>query len=165
MSRRKIDLTGMRFGRLVVLGEDPHSSAHVICRCDCGTQKSVRKSSLRSHSTQSCGCLAREAQHRSGVLASQRNFNAHYEMMRKYHTQFAIIEKGVPPKNNKSGRVGVWFNPRRQCYEAYITLNRKKKHLGSFSNIAAAIQAREEAEELYYAPLIALKNAEIHNTN
>lgn len=31
-----------------------------MCRCDCGTVKSVRRDHLRSGTTKSCGCLSRE---------------------------------------------------------------------------------------------------------
>ena len=38
------DLTGMRFGRLVVLGIDDKGTrkTYWICQCDCGNVKSVR---------------------------------------------------------------------------------------------------------------------------
>lgn len=58
-----IELTGQRFGRLVVLrraGSDRHGSALWLCRCDCGKEVVVRGSDLRSGNTQSCGCLNRE---------------------------------------------------------------------------------------------------------
>lgn len=63
MTRKVIDLTGMHFGRLVVLrrdGSDSNGSAKWLCRCECGNIKSVRSNRLRSGYTQSCGCLARE---------------------------------------------------------------------------------------------------------
>lgn len=65
----KIDLTGQRFGRLVVLeegkGHRQKSGKNVrqwICRCDCGNIKIVRQNNLMrdSYQTLSCGCLARE---------------------------------------------------------------------------------------------------------
>ena len=58
-----IDLTGQRFGRLVVLGFDKKSNDRQymwLCRCDCGDVVSVRGYSLRSGNTQSCGCLQKE---------------------------------------------------------------------------------------------------------
>ena len=43
-----IDLTGQRFGKLVVLGKDTELSkekgrSYVVVKCDCGTVKSVSK--------------------------------------------------------------------------------------------------------------------------
>ncbi|MCI8374909.1 MAG: hypothetical protein HFI29_05660 [Lachnospiraceae bacterium] len=58
-----IDLTGQRFGRLVVLEKaDSDKSGNTMwkCRCDCGTIKKVNSSKLRSGETKSCGCLRKE---------------------------------------------------------------------------------------------------------
>ena len=53
-----IDLTGQRFGRVVVLHYIPKSNpTSWICRCDCGKKKAIRGDGLRSGSTHSCGCL------------------------------------------------------------------------------------------------------------
>lgn len=57
------DLTGEKFGRLLVLGlshkaptdQDGHS--YYRCRCSCGNIKVVRDTQLLSERTQSCGCL------------------------------------------------------------------------------------------------------------
>lgn len=61
------DLTGRRFGRLVVRARAPdHITAsgyhHVmwLCDCDCGNEKIIRGKSLIAGYTKSCGCLQRE---------------------------------------------------------------------------------------------------------
>lgn len=58
------DLTGKRFGQLVVLDRaDDHVSKSGYrstvwkCRCDCGNTTFVRASYLNSGNTKSCGCL------------------------------------------------------------------------------------------------------------
>lgn len=60
-----IDLTGQRFGRLVVLRrESQRNSKRIspwVCRCDCGTEAVVASQCLRLGNTRSCGCLRREA--------------------------------------------------------------------------------------------------------
>ena len=55
---------GDRFGRLVVLGFHHKSKwkVHVLCRCDCGTEKIFSTSDLKSGRVHSCGCLSREIQ-------------------------------------------------------------------------------------------------------
>ncbi len=55
------DLVGLRFGRLLVLAASKRGY-HVVCscRCDCGADKVIRHSSLKSGYTRSCGCIARE---------------------------------------------------------------------------------------------------------
>lgn len=54
------DLTGERFGKLVVLNNEPNLKSHSTrwkCKCDCGNIVIVYTSSLKSGATQSCGCL------------------------------------------------------------------------------------------------------------
>lgn len=54
-----IDLTGQKFGRLVVVGRAEDSSyggTRWKCLCDCGKTKIVAASNLRSGKQVSCGC-------------------------------------------------------------------------------------------------------------
>jgi hypothetical protein len=57
-----IDLTGQRFGKLMVieLAKKPegnkNSSSFWLCRCDCGKEKVIDGHSLRRGSSKSCGC-------------------------------------------------------------------------------------------------------------
>lgn len=57
------DLTGQRFGRLVVIEryeQNRGGHARWVCRCDCGCSSVVPSDKLRAGKTQSCGCLKRE---------------------------------------------------------------------------------------------------------
>ncbi len=58
MSGRVKDLTGRRFGRLVVLRrcEEKHRLVRWHCQCDCGVLKVVSATNLTG-GTKSCGCL------------------------------------------------------------------------------------------------------------
>lgn len=54
-----LDLTGERYGRLVVLeyvGRAKSKTSLWRCRCDCGNETTVRASNLRNGHTKSCGC-------------------------------------------------------------------------------------------------------------
>lgn len=58
-----IDLTGERFGRLVVLSK--HGTAKDggiiwLCKCDCGKEITVKSGNLRSNHTLSCGCFMKD---------------------------------------------------------------------------------------------------------
>ena len=58
-----IDLTGQRFGRLVVLqllDEKRNGGRMWLCSCDCGTTKAIRNQQLKSGRSKSCGCLNKE---------------------------------------------------------------------------------------------------------
>ena len=56
--KRALSLTGMRFGKLTVLGPENKdgSSGYWRCRCDCGNEIVCRGENLRSGNTKSCGC-------------------------------------------------------------------------------------------------------------
>lgn len=57
------DLTGERFGRLLVLQRDgcnKHGQVKWYCECECGTRKHILGICLSRGETQSCGCLHRE---------------------------------------------------------------------------------------------------------
>lgn len=57
-----IDLTGQRFGRLVVIerAENKGKDTAWLCLCDCGKQKVVRGHDLIRGKQKSCGCLNTE---------------------------------------------------------------------------------------------------------
>ena len=53
------DLTGQRFGKLVVLkrnGSSKEQRTLWLCRCDCGCEKTIVGNSLLMHKVMSCGC-------------------------------------------------------------------------------------------------------------
>lgn len=60
-----LDLTGLRFGRLVVKGLHPkkiyNSCTAWDCACDCGAEIVTITGNLRSENTASCGCHKNEA--------------------------------------------------------------------------------------------------------
>jgi hypothetical protein len=59
---RAENLTNKRFGRWTVLYrvKDEGNSSCWKCRCDCGTERVVRKQHLKNGRSQSCGCLHKE---------------------------------------------------------------------------------------------------------
>lgn len=61
MSRKLIDLTGMKFGRLTALKRATLGKNYkYLCECECGSLVEIRVPDLRTGQTQSCGCLKRE---------------------------------------------------------------------------------------------------------
>lgn len=96
------DLTGMRFGRLRVLGPVQLTMDSPIkkwyCKCACGKSAVVRGDCLRQGSTSSCGCL------RSELSAARK---------RKHNgkgTRLYAIWKGIRSRCN---------NPHRASYPRY----------------------------------------------
>ena len=74
---RFIDLTGQRFGRLVVISRAPYNSRSnkVMwrCLCDCGNTSDVIAQELRGGTTNSCGCL-----HHEGLKQGYHTVHGHY---------------------------------------------------------------------------------------
>lgn len=56
------DMTGQRFGRLVVVAREGSRNRRPLwrCRCDCGNTHVVAGCYLRAGKSRSCGCLQRE---------------------------------------------------------------------------------------------------------
>jgi hypothetical protein len=53
-----------KYGRLTIVRlshRDNRSRKYYVCRCDCGTEKTVQAHLLSCGNTKSCGCLKREA--------------------------------------------------------------------------------------------------------
>jgi len=62
MSKTINDITGQKFGRYTVIeyADTLNKKARWLCRCDCGREKIVCGSNLRTGLVQSCGCLKDE---------------------------------------------------------------------------------------------------------
>lgn len=87
MSKRREDLTGMKFGRLTVIDFYDHNKygqLRWLCECECGKTSIVTGSDLRNAKTLSCGCLRRErivaaktthGMSQSSIYAEYRNMN------------------------------------------------------------------------------------------
>jgi hypothetical protein len=156
-----MNLTGRRFGRLVVITEAKRKG-YVLCRCDCGNNKDIRATSLtkRNQPTRSCGCAQREAAGRIGTATVAKNTQRRIATDVRYNTNFGVIEQDKPPVNNRSGKKGVCYDKRRNLWEAYISVHRRKIHLGRFAKYEDAVKARQCAEDEYFRPLIEQKNTQ-----
>lgn len=64
-------------------------------------------------------------------------------------TRLANNQNKGKPRNNTSGTTGVRWNKRENRWKAFIGVNGKQVHLGSFKTEAEAVAARKDAEELY----------------
>lgn len=55
---RKLDLTKMRFGRLIAVAQATNIGRYTrwVCKCDCGEKVTAYTNSLRQGGTTSCGC-------------------------------------------------------------------------------------------------------------
>lgn len=99
MGRKCIDLTGQRFGKLIVLCRDKDYISpigkHEIqwkCKCDCGNEIVVLGTSLKGSVTKSCGCLRKE----TGKLNGFRNG----KLKKKYNQYDLAGEYGIGYTSN-----------------------------------------------------------------
>lgn len=146
----KEDLTGKRFGKLVVIREIDRVNPRIrnlrwLCRCDCGNETAVLSNKLKSGHTKSCGCI-RDEQPLLSILEESRVDGVRTaNLMSKTRSDSSTGVKGVRPRVDKEGFVS---------YIAYITIKGKRIHLGVFDNLTAAAGARRRAEEEYHKPYI-----------
>ena len=73
-SPKFVDMTGLRFGKLLVVSPIPRTSPGRIswlCKCDCGNEKVIDGGSLRKGLTKSCGCFRVECKTTHGMNESR----------------------------------------------------------------------------------------------
>ena len=85
---RKLDLSGLRFGRWCVISSTPNSGRRTqwYCRCDCGVTRSVKTEDLSSGNSKSCGCARSETTvarlHKHGDASYSKGRSAEYVVWR-----------------------------------------------------------------------------------
>ena len=94
----KFDLTGKKFGYWTVIGKDEtiHNSQNTrwICKCECGTVRSILRFTLVNGRSQSCGC--RVSEKRKGI-----NKTHGMSKTRLYHEWLSMRRRCKNP-NDKS---------------------------------------------------------------
>lgn len=89
MPRKVENIVGQKFGRLTVienLNVNSHGSTLHRCLCDCGNEKIVPKSYLKSGHTQSCGCLQTE-RHTTHSKSQTRLYNIFCGMKKRCYNK------------------------------------------------------------------------------
>lgn len=94
----KVDLTGQRFTRLVVLGEAAPArsgTTQSLCQCDCGAVVVAANSHLRHGFKKSCGCLRKDTATKHGLWKHPL-----------YWTHQSMIQRCANPSNTKYSEYG-----------------------------------------------------------
>jgi len=118
---KSIDITGRRFGRLLVIGQSSEKTsrgnAKWNCVCDCGKQIITSKNNLLRGDTKSCGCLKRDliAQRstKHGECASANS--RHSRLYRIYSNMLSRCLNANIPSYKRYGGRGIeiceeWLN-------------------------------------------------------
>lgn len=87
---RAIDISGKRFGRILVLKYVGKSKW--LCRCDCGNEKIIRRDALIQGRTKSCGCFQKE------IAAKQ------------------VRQRSLKHGDFGTKLYGIWAGMKRRCY-------------------------------------------------
>lgn len=104
--RPAVNMTGRTLGRWRVLGRDysapsgPGIHARWVCRCECGTERSVSGSVLRTNSS-SCGCFQAED-------VTQRNTKHGWFGTPTYDVWHGMIQRCCNPNT----RAAQWYSAR-----------------------------------------------------
>ena len=118
---KTIDLTGQRFGRLLVMsrGANLGRRAGWLCQCDCGSTCSVSTMALRSARTRSCGCLRQDGPR----AANTRHGHAAADRTRTYRSWRSMIDR-CTNQNDRGwkywGGRGVTITPRWLQFEGFL---------------------------------------------
>lgn len=155
-SRKKLDLTGQRFGRLTVLEpvENIGSRTAWLCRCDCGQETIVTTRRLRDGHRTSCGC---DKPGQNGTPGAAGRASLTYID----GTCVEMIRTRPVRCNNTSGVTGVEWMEKKQRWRATIYFKGKRRYLGSYANFEDAVKARKRAEENVFEPFLAACAGEI----
>lgn len=148
------DITGQRFGRLVVISDTGKRYKNGItlwlCKCDCGNEIIVGKNSLMQGYQISCGCKLRE----NGIKLAEAGMAFDKKHNFKDGTKLNLITNDITYKSNTSGTRGVHFDKKRQVWVAKLMLRGEYVMIEHFINKQDAINARKEAEEKYFKPIL-----------
>jgi len=101
-----IEMTGRRFGRLVVLELMPERSNKGArlwrCRCDCGKEKTSTTSALNNGLTRSCGCMKSDIDTRRKISEKRTSHGdaKHGKWQRLYHVWISMRTRCNNPKDH-----------------------------------------------------------------
>lgn len=162
------DLTGKRYGNLVVLSlfEVKNRRSYWNCQCDCGNQKTVRSDALISYKTVSCGCL-KKRQDRINLTASHKGGRT---KERLYHIWMSMRQRCKNPNNHAFhdyGGRGITVSPLWEDYDVFkkwayengyndsLTIERKNVNGNYEPNnccwIPYSLQARNTRKTVYFS--------------
>ena len=133
--RKRLDLTGQRYGKLTVLrsAESIGACTAWVCRCDCGQETVVRTDNLRNGRTKSCGCQRGTNPLRSGTALAEE-------------VRVEKVKTGCVKKNNTSGVSGVEWLPLKKRWKSTICYKGRRYYLGTYRIFEDAVEARKRAE-------------------
>jgi hypothetical protein len=105
VNNNRIDLTGQKYGRWLVLNEEPKPEEmkeryrYWLCQCECGNRKILNMKHLRRGHSKSCGCLKSE-------MMSIRNNKHGMSFTPEYNSWQAMKNRCYQKGNNRYKHYG-----------------------------------------------------------
>lgn len=136
---QRIDLSGQRFGKLLVIepyGKNKWGNLSFKCKCDCGKEHITMSAYLRDGRTKSCGCMS------SRKNIGKVNLSHGLAHKRFYNIYMTLKARCENPKSHKYPRYGgrgiknLWTSFeqfRDDMYESY------QEHVGVFGEKESTI--------------------------
>ena len=96
MATKLIDLTGKRFGRLIVIKRSLSGKKQPLwlCKCDCGKERIIQGNHLRNGIITSCGCLKIEKQTLGlGIAALHKTISFYKRNAKNRGYEYKLSEK------------------------------------------------------------------------
>ena len=120
----RIDMTGLRYGRLVgICFSHRNRSGHAqwLFACDCGKEVTADGSSVRGGSTASCGCLHRELSAARLVIHGRRAAKRNDPTYRAWQTMNDACGNPGSPRFRKFGALGICVHSAwREDFTAFV---------------------------------------------
>ena len=142
----KVDMTGQRFGRLLVIEDIEKRTnsrcVHWKCLCDCGKYTTASRGGLLAGNIKSCGCLGKE----------NMDTYIHFD-----GTNVSRIRSKAIQINNTSGVRGVYYAKGKRTigkWGARIGFKGESYHLGFYEKISDATLIRKQAEEKIFGEFL-----------
>ena len=147
----KEDLTGKRFGRLVILGRSDQRGSRGArtvplweCRCDCGAITYKATDTLTNPEVNMCTeCLKTYAPEKMREKAGFVN-----------GTQISRIKNPKPVANNTSGCRGVYLDKNTGKWRVRLKFQGKLMSFGSYVDFDDAVLVRKKAEQQIYGDFL-----------
>jgi hypothetical protein len=114
-----LDLTGQRFGRLVVTHRAPNNKAQTVwaCVCDCGNTTRVQMGHLRGGRIVSCGCYKNQ-------IARERGLKHGHHGSRLYFVWVAIGQRCNNPRSKDYPHYGGRGIVRCAAWDAFAVFEK-----------------------------------------
>jgi hypothetical protein len=130
MARKiRIDMTGLRYGRLVGIDFSHRSGGHAHWRfiCDCGNETTADGTAVRAGNTASCGCLHREICAARLLKHGRRAKKRHDPTYRAWQEINTLCSNPESPRYRDFGARGIRVCPTWSSdFEAFLADMRER---------------------------------------